>query len=183
MQVIGGCCTMEMLTKVIQDTIKQLTEAPNKGEPVKEILDAAQTALKPMRIHQLVVQNVRNSLENLRSMAMQLIYAIRSITDEVILHRKAVDIICGVRNIISLNKVYLKEIATLFELEKSGLLVKQRPKQTSKDYDEDINIWDFLSSVDTSNWPEQSGTLNSLVLKLTSTESFGKERLFTRRIF
>jgi len=171
--VTNGFCSMEMLSTLIEDTIKKLQEASSTGEPMQDILNAAKSALKPMRIHNLVVQNVQNSLENLRSMAMQLIYTIRSITDNVIVHRKAVDIICGVRNIMELNKIFISEIATLFELERSGLLRnQQQQKQTSQDSQEDLNIYKFLDTVDTSQWPELSGNLNSLVLQLTSVESF-----------
>lgn len=166
------CCSTEMLTKIIEETLKQLTESPKTGEPVQDILNAAKSALKPMRIHNLIVENVSNSLENLRSVSIQLIQTIHSISENVIFHRKAVEILCCIRNIISLNKIFLSELATLFELEKSGLLVKQQTKQAS-DAKEDLNIWNF-TSVDTSQWPEQSGTLNSLVLQLTSVESFGK---------
>lgn len=172
LQILKNCCSMEMLTKIIDDTLKTVQNETTTGEPVQDILNAAKSALKPMRIHNLVVENVRNSLENLRSMSIQLIETIRSIKENEIFHRIALDLMCGVRNIISLNKIFLKEIATLFELEQSGLLVKQQIKQSS-DSKDDTNIWTFASSVDTSQWPEQSGTLNSLVLTLTSVESFG----------
>ena len=178
--VIKDSCSFEVLSVLSTKILKELDDAPTSGEPVQDTLNAAKSALKPMRIHTLVVQDIRNSLQGLRSMSIQLINAIRSVSkgedDDayVILHRVAVDIIGGIKNILDISKNFLSEIATLFALEAKGLMnpqLAQVSAQISTKVESDVNIWD--ADAHRSDWPEGCGTLNSLMLKLTSVESIG----------
>lgn len=184
--VIKDSCSFEVLSVLTTKILKELDDTPTTGEPVQDTLNAAKSALKPMRIHTLVVQDIRNSLQGLRSMSIQLINAIRSVSkgedgDDsfVILHRVAVDIIGGIKNILDISKNFLSEIATLFALEAKGLMnpqLAQASAQISTKVESDVNIWD--ADAHRPDWPEGCGTLNSLMLKLTSVESIGNIILF-----
>ena len=176
--VIRDSCSFEVLTNLTKEIISNLEKAEVTGQPVAETLSAAKTEQKPMRIHSLVLQNIRTTLSNLQSLTIQLLNSIQSLEKPegdglgIILHRTAVDIVAGIRNMYKLTTEFLIEIATLFALEEGGCMLPQLKFKTSTDGQKDENIWEAPPA--NPLWPEQAGTLNSLVETLTSVESFGK---------
>jgi len=168
-------CTLDVLKQFSQKTQRSLSEAPTEGKPIEETLQAAKSSLKPMRIHRLVVQNIRNTLENFRSMTIQLISSIHCLqntnADDLVPHRRPLEVLCSIRNMMSLTEVFLAQIATLFALEKGGLVVQQQPRMADEEKEKDVSLWEPNQGAQP-DWPEKSGTLNSLILTLTSTESF-----------
>jgi len=86
-------------------------------------------------------------------------------------HRRPLEVLCTVRNMMSLTEIFLAQIATLFALESGGLVVQQQPRMAEEEKEKDISLWEPNQGPQP-DWPEKSGTLNSLILTLTSTESF-----------
>lgn len=158
--------TLKTVTNKLKGTIS--SSFGSKVEPITDILKAASNSLKPMTIHYLVIQNIRNTLEDVSSIIVQTTGTIDGLPDDYsIPHRKMIDLLSCLFNVFQLVKLLLREMSTLFSLEQnSGSKLGKKVEE-----DDDCNVWSYLHKP-TSAWPESSGTLNSLVLELTSTEKF-----------
>jgi len=172
-KVLGDNIPTEVLTTFVQNTAKNISNMSVEAEPNKDIVNAAKEALRLSGIINLVVDNLRNSTEEISSTSSQLLSTIeiQQFEEGTLFHSVIIQLLAESHNLVDLCRDLLQGVVTLLAL----MDMKNSPKfsiekQQEIDSARDENIWDCKANSD--QWPEKSGTLNTLVLTLTSPDSF-----------
>ena len=186
-----GNCSVQLVNDMRIKILDKISKTNFEGIAKEHIITAANEFHNPKYVNKLVIIRLNTLVSRIRSLAVQIANIISGMDQEnfIVDHKTILEVLSCIRLTTTTVKKASDQLATSISLQ---ALINQKakevpsvakPKKTSvfskfvsgnKEAPSPDNIYNFnVNQPKMESWEEGAGNLNSLVLKLTSTESIG----------